>query len=208
MDKTYNANVHLNSDECWMNSKDNNNSQLEKYAMYYNDSAKVDKKTGSLPNIALDHVNLHGRPGYGLSDDYLIDNYSALRNNKQSMTRDRCPIQLSSRTFKGGPKLTGKTGDIDRELDILSGTDTRTIPAIRSTPVFSNDNEKTESTTVFGNKIIMEQSMNNFMPLLDCVKEVQNPDNIVQSWTRGGEDTRSYVNKVKFNKCNINRKLI
>lgn len=202
MDQTYNAKVHLNSDECWMNAKDNNNSQLHKYALYYNDSAKVNKETGSFPSVALDHVNLHGRPGYGLSDDYLIDTYSALRNNKEGMTRDRCPIQLNTRTFKGGPRLTGKTGDINKELDVLSGSDTRLIP------VFANDAEKNTNEFRGCNKSIMEQSMNNFMPLLDCIKEVQKPEHIVPSWTRGGDDTRSYVNKVKFNRCNVDRKLI
>ena len=43
----------------------------------------------------------------------------------------------------------------------------------------------------------------NFMPLLDCVKDVQDPDNIVPKWVNGGEDTRSYINRAEFNKhCN------
>ena len=50
----------------------------------------------------------------------------------------------------------------------------------------------------------MELSTNKFIPLLDCVKEVQNPEHIIPSWTRGGEDTRSYINKVKFSKCSTN----
>jgi len=199
---TYNADVRLNSDECWMNAKDNNNNQLEKYSLYYNDNAKVDKEIGSLPDIAYDHVNLHGRPGYGLADDYLIDTYSALRNNQSAMTRDRCPIQLITRTFTGGPQLRGKNGDINKELDVLSGSDTRTMP------VFTNTDEVIGSSETNGfkcNKRLMEYTTNNFMPILDCVKEVQNPDNIVQSWIRGGEDTRSYINKVKFSKCNAKR---
>ena len=49
----------------------------------------------------------------------------------------------------------------------------------------------------------MEEEMNNMMPLLDCVKDVQNPENIVPIWVNGGEDTRSYINRAEFNKnCN------
>ena len=40
--------------------------------------------------------------------------------------------------------------------------------------------------------------------MLNCVAEVQNPDHIVPRWTRGGEDTRNYINRKKFlEKCNI-----
>jgi len=183
MDNLYNTNVHLNSDACWMNAKDKNNNQLEKYSLYNNDTARHDTEYGSLPVMLLDHVNLHGRPGYGLADDYLVDTYSALRNNKDGMTRDRCPVQLMPRMFVNGPKLTGKTCDINNELDVLSGSDSR---------------------TAICNRHIMEQTINNPIPMLDCIKDVQDPNNIVGNWTRGGEDTRSYVNKVKFNKCNKN----
>jgi hypothetical protein len=194
MSQLYDANVRLNSDACWMNAKDAYNNNLEKYSLYYNDSAKKNKPNGTLPDLSIDHVNLRGRPGYGLSDDYLIDTYSALRNNPEGMTRDRCPIQLITRTFAGGPRLTGASGDINKELDVLSGSDTRTIP------VLSNSDEIT-TVPYRCNKSIMEDTINNFMPMLDCIKEVQNPEHIVPSWTRGGEDTRSYINKAKFNKC-------
>ena len=191
MTQYYNANVAVNSDTCWMNAKDNNNISLEKYSLYYNDSSKEKNNYGSLPHITFDHVNLRGRPGYGLSDDYLIDNYSELRNNPNSMTRDRCSIQLTTRLFSGGPKLYGKNRDINKELDFLSGSDSRNIYD------YNNENIKC-------NKSIMEKSMNNMIPLLDCIKEVQNPENIVPRWTRGGDDTRSYINKLKFSKCSKN----
>lgn len=188
MSDIYNANVAVNSDECWKQAKDTHNMQIEKYALYYNDNAKEKKNTGSLPSFTNEHINLRGRPGYGVADDYLVDIYSSLRNNPNSMTRDRCPIQLETRMFRGGPKLTGQQGNINKELDILSGSDTRFI----------------KSDTTKCNKSLMELSTNKFIPLLDCVKEVQNPEHIIPSWTRGGEDTRSYINKVKFSKCSTN----
>jgi hypothetical protein len=127
--------------------------------------------------------------------------YSSLRNNQAALTRDRCPIQLTTRTFTGGPQLRGKPGDIDKELDVLSGSDTRII---NTTTVGSDGiNNKQQAC----NKSIMEQTTNKFMPMLDCIKDIQHPENIVQSWTRGGEDTRSYVNKVKFDKCRIENQI-
>ena len=191
----YNANINIKSDTCWKNAKDNNNKNIEDYEFYNNTTARENKPTGSLPSFSLDHINLRGRPGYGLADDYLIDNYSMLRNNEEAMTRDRCPIQLITRIFTGGPRLTGATGDIEKELDVLSGSDTRTMPT------YSVAEQMDQPYRC--NKSLMEVQMNNIAPLLDCIKEVQKPDHIIPTWTRGGDDTRSYLNKVKYSKCSF-----
>ncbi len=181
----YNTNANINNDTCWMNAKDNVNTEIEKYALYNNDSAKETKSYGSLPGFAVDHVNLRGRPGYGVADDYLVDVYSQLRNDQGAMTRDRCPTQLNTRIFKGGPRLRGQSGNVDRELDILSGSDSRLLPQ-----------------ATCSNKSLMETTHNKLPPLLDYIKEVQNPKNIIPEWTNGGEDTRSYLNKIKYNRFN------
>ena len=46
----------------------------------------------------------------------------------------------------------------------------------------------------------MEKELNYAYPLVDCLKDLQNPDHIVPEWTNGGEDTRSYKNRAEFNK--------
>ena len=50
----------------------------------------------------------------------------------------------------------------------------------------------------------MEVQLKHPIPLVDCMKDIQNPDNIVPIWVNGGEDTRSYINRMNFNKdfCN------
>lgn len=197
MANTFNTNNNINLDNCWMNSKDGNNEQIEKYSLYYNDNAKQENITGSLPNMATDHINLRGRPGYGLADDYLIDTYSSLRNNADTMTRDRCPVQLETRIFHANPLLKGQTGNINRELDLLSGSDTRSLPT-------RSNADETTSVPIRCNKSLMELELNRFVPMLDNIKQIQNPNNIIMEQIRGGEDTRSYVNKLKFNKCNKN----
>ena len=199
MTSLYNAEIKLNTDKCWMNAKDNNNAKITDYNLYFNDNAKDTTQRGSFPQMSYDHVNLHGRTGYGVTDDHLIDVYSSLRNSKEAMTRDRCPVQLSERIFAGGPKLTGICRNINMELDMMCGSDTKILPNDK----FPEDVlGSIESQAGVCNKQIMEKTTNQFAPLLDCIKEIQKPDNVVESWIRGGEDTRSYVNKQKYNRCN------
>jgi hypothetical protein len=187
----YYADASLHSDSCWLNAKDNYNHSIENYALYDNYATKEKTATGSFPSVSTNHINLRGRSGYGLTDDYLVDVYSSLRNDDGMMTRDKCPIQLYTRIFAGGPRLRGQPGDIDRELDMLSGSDTRTIPAITGT---------TNKPPLCSNKTLMEVPTYQFVPMLDYIKEVQNPDNIVPTWTWGGDSSRSYLNKVRYSK--------
>lgn len=174
------------SDTCWQVSKDIHNEQIEKYHIYPTNYVECKNPNVRMPDFSLDHINLRGRPGYGLADDCLIDQYSSLRNDPNSFTQDRCHIQLFERIFAGGPRLKSATGDINKELDILSGSDTNPFKC---------------------KKTIMEIQTNKFAPLLDCVKDVQKPEHIIPTWTNGGEDTRSYINRAEFNKnCNWNGK--
>jgi hypothetical protein len=118
-----------------------------------------------------------------VSDGCLIDTYNNLVKNDEMMTRDKCKIQLFSRIFTGVPQLKGCGGDIMKELDILSGTDTTS----------GNLNSVCK-------KSLMEIQIKHPIPLVDCMKDIQNPDNIVPIWINGGEDTRSYINRFNFNK--------
>jgi len=48
----------------------------------------------------------------------------------------------------------------------------------------------------------MERQIKQPIPLVDCLKDIQNPDHIVPIWTNGGEDTRAYINRLNFNRNN------
>ena len=183
----FDARTGFCSDTCWQVSKDIHNEEIEKYWIYPNNLVECRSDNVRMPNFSLDHINLRGRPGYGLADDCLIDTYSYLRNDPNANTHDKCNIQLFERIFSSGPSLKSSTGDITKELDILSGTDTNPFRC---------------------NKTLMELQTYKFAPLLDCVKEVQKVKNIVPKWVNGGEDTRSYINRAEFNKnCNWSGKL-
>lgn len=189
----YDRNTKTYSDQCWKNAKDAYNNNIEKYSVYYNNTAEVKKSTGTLPELAIEHPNLRGRPGYGLSDPYLIDVYSSLRNNPDAYTQDKCHIQLFERIFKGGPMLKGTQGNINKELDILSGSDSRSIPVKEGIRGITDSGSCNKAS-------VMETTMSNMIPLIDCLKDIQDPENIIPKWTRGGEDSRSYINKVQYSK--------
>jgi hypothetical protein len=175
------------SDTCWQVSKDVHNKEIENYWIYPTNFVECKSPNVRMPDFSLNHINLRGRPGYGLSDDCLIDKYSSLRNDPSSMTHDKCHVQLFERIFAGGPRLKSSTGDLDKELDVLSGSDTNPFKC---------------------KKTIMELQTYKFIPLLDCLKDVQSPEHIVPNWVNGGEDTRSYINRAEFNKnCNWKGKL-
>tara|TARA_B100000795_G_scaffold270051_1_gene262228 strand:- start:7623 stop:8201 length:579 start_codon:yes stop_codon:yes gene_type:complete len=182
MSNKFDRSASICSDTCWKVAKDLHNNKIAGYNIYPNNPVKCESPYVRMSDMYLDHPNLRGRPGYGLADDCLIDSYSKLRNDPSTMTHDKCRTQLFSRIFTSGPNLRcGKT-NIGSELQLIQGDNTNNVQC---------------------RKNIMEEEMNNFIPLLDCVKDIQDPDNIIPTWVNGGEDTRSYINRAEFNKnCN------
>jgi len=167
----------LCSDQCAMEARDTQNNAIVNYDLYQYLPAQCDGVHARFPTFSYDHVNLIGRAGYGVAEGCVVDNYSALRNDPAQMTRDKCKTQLFTRIFQGCPDLACGVGDPDNELNVLSGTNTNTFDGVKY-PC---------------KKTIMEQQTYNFDPLLNCVKEVQNPEHVVEKWTRGGTDTRNYM---------------
>jgi hypothetical protein len=172
------------SDSCWEEAKNFGNNKINDYYTFSTQLVECKEPDVRMPEFYMDHVNLRGRPGYGLSDACLIDDYSSLVNNYNGMTRDRCRLQLFKRLFNGCPLFKGQSGDIDAELDLLAGSDSGLV-----------GNNGCSSSK----KGIMEMQINNPTPLVDCMKDIQNPDHLVENWTRGGENTRSYINRLNFN---------
>lgn len=174
---------NITLDKCWKVAKDNQNKFIEDYYLYPNQDnfTKCEAPKPRIPETYLNHINLIGRVGVGLTDECVVDEYSKLVNNPESMTYGRCPQQLFQRIFQAGPTLKAM-GDVENELELIQGNNANIYSC---------------------KKTIMEKQIYNFVPLVDCMKDIQNPDNIVPKWVNGGEDTRSYVNRQEFNKnCN------
>lgn len=176
---------NINSDTCWQTYVNKGNDKMFNYRTYDKSSQLLDcdEKKVRVPDFMLEHPNLRGRAGYGLADPCLIDNYNNLVNNDELLTHNKSKIQLYSRIFTAVPYLKASNGDIDKELQLLAGEDTT-------------------ASYARNRKLIMEQQINQPEPLLDFIREIQNPDNIVPVWVNGGEDTRSYANRMYFNKNN------
>ncbi len=170
------------SDECAMETKDNQNDAVYHYNMYRHAFLPCESPNVRMPNFTYEHINLRGRVGVGLADDCLIDQYSSLRNDPAQLTRDRCPTQLFGRVFTGCPNLKPGVPNPEAELPLQQGMSTGDLEGV-SYPC---------------KKTIMELTTNKFMPMQECVKEYQNPDHVVEPWYRGGDDTRNYVKRQEF----------
>jgi hypothetical protein len=170
------------SDDCAKEAKDNQNESIYHYSVYQELPIQCEAPNARFPNFAYDHVNLRGRVGYGVADDCIVDQYSGLRNDPAQLTRDRCHIQLFSRIFQGCPNLKPGVPNPDVEMPITQGTSSGTLEGIQY-PC---------------KKAIMELTTNKPTPLIDCVKDVQNPDHLVEPWVRGGDTTRDFVKRQEF----------
>ena len=170
------------SDDCAKEAKDTQNEGIFNYTLYQQLPVKCESPDVRFPKFAYDHVNLRGRPGYGVADDCLVDQYSALRNDPAQMTRDRCPIQLFTRVFQGCPNLKPGVPNPDLEMPIQQGMSSGTLEGIQY-PC---------------KKAIMELTTNKPVPLVDCMKDIQNPDHLVEPWVRGGDTTRDFVKRQEF----------
>jgi len=169
------------SDDCSKEARDNQNDNIFNYEMYQYLPVDCDNTHARFPEFSYDHINLTGRIGYGMAEGCVIDSDSQLRNDPSRLTRDKCRIQLFERIFQGVPNLRPGVGDPSTELDILSGSS--------SDELFGQAGCKREIT---------EQQTYHPTPLLDCIKQVQDPKHIVEPFIRGGDNTRDYVRKQEF----------
>lgn len=184
---------NYSTDCCAREAKDAQNEQLEKYFLYQFLPIQCKSPNMRSPDFQYDHPNLRARIGYGLADDCVVDQYSSLRNDPKQLTRDRCKIQLFERVFQGCPNLKPTVDDPGKELPLQQGLSSTTLEGVK----FSCK------------KTIMEQPTYQFVPLVDCMKDIQNPKYVVEGWTRGGDPTRDFVRRKEFlNRCGYGMKTL
>lgn len=171
------------SDACAMEAKDNQNDEISDYQLYRYLPVPCEAPEPRYPKWSYDHVNLHGRIGYGQSDGCDIDSFSELRNDPNQLTHDRCKIQLFTRLFTGCPNLTPGVPNPDIELPILQG---------------SSSDDLTGPQGDCKRSMVDEKSIQDWWPLIPCVASAQDPKHIVEPWTRGGVDTRDFVRQSEW----------
>jgi hypothetical protein len=184
--------INYATDPCAQEAKDLQNDRIANWILFDN-YASVPCNTPNIrsPDMQYDNVYLRASIGYGVSDGCEIDQDSKLRNNRDGLTHDRCKIQLFQRIFQGAPNLKPVLDDPGKELAFIEGTDTSCMNGY----VYK--------------KQLMEKNLSYQTPLVDCLKDIQDPTHIVPTWTRGGDPTRDYVRRKEFtNLCGYGMKTL
>jgi|APGre2960657404_1045060.scaffolds.fasta_scaffold00312_15 hypothetical protein len=170
------------SDCCAQEAKDAQNSAIYSWTSFQHLQADCKAPNMRSPDFQYEHPNLRARIGYGVADGCAVDSYSALRNDPNQMTRDRCRIQLFERIFQGVPNLKPGVPAPEKEMPLQQGISSTTLEGVQ----FSCK------------KSIMELRTNNPTPLLDCMKDIQTAETTVEPWIRGGDNTRDFVRRQEF----------
>ena len=184
---------NYSTDCCAKEAKDAQNEQMAHWRLYQHLPVPCETPKMRSPDFQYDHTNLRASIGYGVADGCVVDQYSSLRNDPKQLTRDRCKIQLFERVFQGCPNLKPTVADPGAELPLQHGVSTTTL----------------EGVSLSCKKAIMEQPTYHNVPLVDCMKDIQDPNHLVESWTRGGDPTRDFVRRKEFlNRCGYGMKVL
>jgi hypothetical protein len=165
---------HLSQDDCALLARTLVNKSIADYTLFNNFFTANCKggQTEKISEFMTNNPNLHYRDGYGFASSCGVDNDSELRNNSK-MTHDREKIALCTRWYTAVPDL-GRGG---------------LIPNIESRLKYNEDTSDLRDCDR-----VTEKDFNRFIPLPKCMADnVQNPEHIVEKWTRGGDFTRDYV---------------
>lgn len=163
----------MGEDDCYKDAQRMQDDKIVAYALFNPYKTNVEKcegKIDELQKFVVENPNLHIKEGYGVTNACLVDNDSSMRNDSK-LTQYKCKNQLTTRTFPGGPHLnkSGFESVLDSRL-----TQGELNPS------------KQKSCEKYNGK-----GFDVFTPLIPCLRDsVQNVDNIVPTWTRGGEHTR------------------
>jgi hypothetical protein len=176
--KPFNTFSRMADDVCEITARDEQNKTVAERNLY-NFYRTHDCKCPLFDQILFEN-NMVAKDGYGVTAGCTIDNDSKLRLDGQ-LTQDKGPIQLCTRWYHGNPDLSkggvcegGLYQCIGTELDVKFGSETR--------------NNSTGECC----RPLSEKDYDRFVPLTGCLAGgVQNVDNIVEPWTRGGSHTRN-----------------
>ena len=75
MSNKFDSSTSLCTDTCWKVAKDLHNKKIEGYNIFPNNPVDCTSPYVRMTDMYLDHPNLRGRPGYGLSEYRLTFSY-------------------------------------------------------------------------------------------------------------------------------------
>lgn len=113
------------------------------------------------------------RDGIGFTNGCHVDVDSKIRIDSNRINRDR--NQIFTRTFQAVPDLSRGNVDVENESKIQQGEIT------------------------FDDFQCQGKPFDVFTPMIPCLqKSIQDPNNIIESWVRGGETTRDTLKQKEF----------
>lgn len=171
---TFNEENQLSQDDCELLTKTLVNRSISDYRFFNNyfTGTCSEEDQEKMTEFMVNNPNLRFKDGFGVSTACVIDNDSEVRNNGK-LTNDRERNSLCTRWYTAVPDL-GRGG---------------LIPNVESKLKYSEDTSDIKDCDR-----VTEKDFNRFIPLPSCMAStIQNPENIIPKWTRGGEFTRDYV---------------
>jgi hypothetical protein len=175
--KYFNKDHVLGSDECAIDSYNQQNARLESYMlfnMYRANTLDCGEEVQKLKDFATEN-HMTFRDGYGTTNACQIDNDSEVRIQPSEHIRGKGKNQMFTRTFQAIPNLGRGEINVENESIIQQGEIT------------------------FDDFDCQGKALDVFTPMLKCLSDnIQDPNNIVESWTRGGETTRDTLKQKDF----------
>lgn len=170
--KYFDEENRLTTDECALLTKELQNRSVTDYYLYNMYPTSTCENPDAMSEFVANNPNLRYKDGYGFLNQCTVDADTELRNHAR-MTNFRGREQLCTRWNVAVPDL-GKGG---------------LIPNIESRLKMSEDTSDLKDCD-----ILQERDFNRFIPLMGCLSQsIQNPENIILPFERGGQFTRDYV---------------
>jgi hypothetical protein len=174
--KVFQEGNRLSQDSCALLTKDLVNRSVVDYNMY-NMYSTSKCKTDDIFEFTINNPNLRYKDGFGNVNACTVDEDSEIRN-KAKLTNFRDKEQLCTRWYQAGPNI-GKGG---------------LIPNIESRLLFAEDTSDIKDCD-----IIAEKDFDRFTPMIGCLSgAIQNPDNLILPFERGGKFTRDYFRNDEY----------
>lgn len=182
--RVYNHENRLTTDKCAYLNHELQNKSIHDHT-FENFYFTKDCKCDVLDDFLIDN-NMVIKDGYGFSTGCVIDNDSDLRL-KAIWTNEREKVQLCTRWNQGVPNIN-KGGFIPNIESLMKNGD--------------------DTSDIRNCDRITEKNFDRFVPLVGCLAStVQNANNIVEPWVRGGIHTRNDVRSSEYlQKCGFERK--
>jgi hypothetical protein len=163
----------LGTDECAIDSQNEQNKRIEDYMMFDFFRGNNCEASNVKVNEFMTENHMTIRDGLGFTTGCLVDQDSMLRIDTNKVNRDK--NQMFTRTFQAVPDMSRGNVDVDNESRIQQGEIT------------------------FDDFQCQGKPLDVFTPLIPCLMEnIQDPEHIVESWVRGGENTRDTLKQKDF----------